>query len=871
MHRFSRLPRGRRKRGTIRLAVSLALIMIATFGTTELAAADMPTPHCTQSEQTGSGDIEHVMLVDCQPGFASDHDQIRIYPRGESVPGGTFDGLNASNAIWVFDANAQGRASLIVDFHRDRGDLVADLYDDGDGDHQVSYRLDNGTPVITERPVLVPRFERGPLVAGISEQLLYVPIPADAPRGDPTWTVQLRSLEGRWIHDDGTPVMNLDVLVNGPVLAMFAAETYLDRLFTDGRTDFVINVRNPSRDGRPDYDIRNAYPEVPDDWGIYRSELMVNEAHDEPPIKNFVFWPLLGSAGPPLRDLAGGTLPTVQFYDHKGQNYGIVKGYGESFAPIQVDWSGAKIIYVGEFVASRGNDHNWFTYSIKRIEPGKLTEPDFESPFAFYNLSGNHPGIPDLQVRAERVVPDDRYALSQWQGRAYQQIRYSWEQKAGQGWSYKLGLLGQHPIDGEVQLPGFKLRTIPYADFPTWVTTRAWDVASFVAVERPDYRSTEGIYEWGTTGTVRDEYYAGVGTDTGDFAKEMTSGLRGEYTLHLGTQPWLYFSPIDARLHLAGVSRGTYNIDGIRRVEYQSLAGDGHIDSWQRYDGDQLVAQLAQIPGALLYAGDGQVTLLKTDIPKEVLRTLPPTNHDEWVKLGEQLDANKRTFAADDLHAMLDQFHGDHLTLTGGSVSEFRLTDSGFRFVLDLQTGFNPGKFPVNGITGPGRYILEFNRATSQFAAQPSSPPAPAIDSIKAETSASALIPVDLSIVLANTGLEDVTTVPLIVTAARPGERPRLVANQTVDLLGSEHPAVRMSWTPPASGAWTISAHLYPPGGRVVERASDVHVAAAPEPPWRAVVTGGWPTSWPLAYVGALLGLIGLASAGGLLLVRRTL
>ncbi len=754
---------------------------------------------------------------------------------GNMAPATTIEaGTDMEDDLWLFDVGNHGRYPIAVQFARQDEQLTAQIYQDQDGDGSVAIGERDGHTVVTEP-------------------------------GFPSITMNAR--DGFW-QRDGRLAPNFDITVDDRMLATFAGERYQTLVQNDGKPDVVIRVRGP-HDGDPrSYDWRNVYAPVPSDWGIYRTTLMVRERGEEPAFPPVFPWYVLGGTYGTIQHYEGGTVPTTPLAGVGGSPYGIVKPYGESFPPIQVDWNAGKIAYVGEFVASRGSDTNWFTYSIKRVEPGKVTEPDFESPFAYYDLAADNDSVPELSVRAERIVADDPFVPPQWRGRTYQQIRYSWEQREGQGWSYKLGLLGRNPIDGQVPFPEFALRTIPYEQFPTWVTTHAWDIATFTAVERDLYDSTEGVYAWDPSGALRDQYYAGAGSQPANAFESIDSGVRGEYSFHSGTQPYLYFSPVDARLHLAGASQGLYNVDGNRRVVYQSLAGNGFIDSWQVFDGDQAVAQLAQRPGALLYAGDGRVTLLEADVPTETFRTLPPTNHDEWVRLGQQLDANKRDFAGDDLGAMFDQFSGRRLTLSGGALSDLRETDNGFRFILDLQPGFNLGNFPVFGITEPGRYVLDYDSATGRFTAQPSSPPALSIEAVEAAAPATALEPVRVSITLANRGLEDARTVPVIVTATRSGNSPRAIAQQTVELLGPEQKVVPVSWTPPVPGDWTVTARLYPPGG-AVEQSAEVTVAAAAMPPWQSVATVGWPKTLPLAYIVALLGLIALPAGGGLLLLRR--
>ncbi len=744
-------------------------------------------------------------------------------------------GTDMEDDLWLFDVGNLGRYPIAVQFARQGEQLTAQIYQDQDGDGSVAIGERDGHTVVTEL-------------------------------GFPS--IQVVALNGYW-QRDGRLAPDLDITIDDRMLATFGGELYKKAMKNDGQPDVVIHVRGP-RDGDPrSYDWRNVYTPVPASSGILRSTLMVRERGQEPAFSPIFPWYLLGGTYGAIQDYAGGKVPTVPLAGAGERPYGTVKPDGESFPPIQVDWNAGKIAYVGELVASRGSDTNWFTYSINRIKPGEVTEPNFESPFAFYDLAADQDSVPELQVRAERAVAAAPFATSpQWKGRAYQQIRYSWEQQEGQGWSYKLGLLGRNPIDGQVQFPEFALRTIPYEQFPTWVTTHTWDIATFVAVERDLYDSTEGVYAWDPSGALRDQYYAGTGSPPSNAFTSIDYGVRGEYSLHSGTQPYLYFSPVDARLHLAGASRGLYNVDGNRRVVYQSLAGDGFIDFWQVFDGDQAVAQLAQRPGALLYAGDGRVTLLEADVPTETFRTLPPANHDEWVKLGQQLDASRRDFAGDDLGAMLDQFSGQRLTLSGGALSDLRQTDNGFRFILDLQPHFDLDNFPVSGITGPGRYVLDYDEATGRFTAQPSSPPALAIAVIEAPAPATALQPVRVSITVANRGLEDVRTVPLIVTAARSGSSSRVIAQQTVDLLSLERKVLPVSWMPPGPGDWVVMARLYPARG-VVEQGGDVTVAAAPMPTWQSVATVGWPETLPLAYIVVLLGLIALPAGGGLLLLRR--
>ena len=145
--------------------------------------------------------------------------------------------------------------------------------------------------------------------------------------------------------------------------------------------------------------------------------------------------------------------------------YGMVKPYNQSFPPIQVDWSIGRLQMLGEFVASRGSDVNWFTYSFHRVEPGLTADPNFESPFTFYDLAGDDDGIPELAGSCSfacRPTTPSQKSRNIGLGARIKLIRYSWDQTNSQQWSYKLGLLGQQQIDTTVSFPEFTLRTIPY-------------------------------------------------------------------------------------------------------------------------------------------------------------------------------------------------------------------------------------------------------------------------------------------------------------------------------------------------------------------------------------------------------------------------
>ena len=174
-------------------------------------------------------------------------------------------------------------------------------------------------------------------------------------------------------------------------------------------------------------------------------------------------------------------------------------------APINVDWKTSRVNVLIESVASRARPRNFFVYSIRRIQEGILNDVNFESPFAFYQLSPRSNTFPDLTVRIAYWPTGDWHPHM-----PVEQVDYSWRQTVFNNglqpqWDYSVGLLGHNAHQGEVVLPEFSLRLTPYDQIPTWVTGQDWDFATMVAREEGDYPSSEGMYEWRTLEGVIDD------------------------------------------------------------------------------------------------------------------------------------------------------------------------------------------------------------------------------------------------------------------------------------------------------------------------------------------------------------------------------
>lgn len=719
--------------------------------------------------------------------------------------------VDFQNDTWIFDHQADGKANLIVVFGREGSSLVADLYDDRNGDGEVSYQIVDGRVEITENK----------------------------------WTVRVIAANGWWTK--GSLVnFNLRILVDGDVEGMFMVETYRRWLATDGQTDFDIQVRDLDQDGRPDYDMRTQYvPWLQGSVGL-GTQMMVNWADDEVPLRGgFQPWPYLDLS----RTQAGGSR--------------IGKGYQSGPPPIQFDPQTGRIEAVGEFVASRWNEHNCFFYSTPRWLSGRINDSNFESPFCFYDLAEDHDGLPELEVRQVYWMPNDPPFLMGRFPQPIQWIRYSWDQDNTLSWRYGLGLVGRHLVESVVTIGDYRVRTIPYAEFPYWVTERDWDLAVFAEVTHP-YWTSEGMYAVSNLeDTVFQNYLAGRSDQPPSWEINPERGFRLEMAIDFNRRPFLYFGSVDRRLHLQGVQEGVWNIDDVHTVKYESLGRTGFVNSWTYSEGNRPEKYLFATDEFLIYADSRKVILQKSRVQPGIFATLPPRNHDEWVTLGQMLMLHKRDFAPEDFQAMMAQFDGPTTRIEGATLRDFRPTDNGFRFILKLGPGFHVAKgedwLGVQGLA-PGEYAVTYKNGA--FRTEPLTPARPVLvpGSLRVEGEAIALHPVRVTSALRNEGLDDASSLPVHLHVRGPGGHDQVVDEAEVDLLAEEETEVSFAWTPPMAGRWEVwltlgdqESEIYLDGEKLI-----IDVLPAPKPDLRWILKRTVEKAWPILGLG-----FGLAAVAG--------
>lgn len=747
-----------------------------------LLQALLPLGLARAADRECTGEIEppRLLKIECAPGFATGKDRILIYSQRDLDPARPWqDQLNDTSATWIFDAGADDRANLILRFEQQGEALTASVFDDQDRNNMVSYRESGGQITVTEygqRPTVVV------------------------------------TTRGGWLREDGAVNFNYDMQIDGPVEGMIdTSSLYLDKLKTDGKADLTVHVRDSDNDGRPDYEWRQAYPPLAEEDGFYHTSVMVNNAHDEPPIADAIFWPLLGSSATSF----------------------IKGGYGNtSEPPINVNWSRSKIDFLVESVASRNRPHNFFVYSIRRVTEGQLNDVNFESPFAFYQFSPEGQNFPDLALRvayypAGEVSPN----------MPVQQVDFSWRQERKNpdtqpNWDYRLGLTGHNAHAGTIDLPDFSLRLTPYDQLPRWVVDNTWDYASFVARESGGYLSSEGMYEWATLEGVvvdvnnqapyeqiskqsrkaQEDYVYGADEKvSGEYYQQIREGLRGEFRSR--TSPArLYFSPIDRKLHMLGADHGVWQIDEQRALRYANLDHDNYLDQWTYTavtTGTTTVTSTRQLnvaPSHMLYADDSRLTMRQARARPSLFETLPPADRSEWEALGARLQASQRQFTPDDLKGLMDQFSGPEIQISGAKLRDYRpVGKDGFRFVLTLEPGFTANGTKLLDLQNvkPGEYVVTYD---GEFRIEPLTPPA-LVATVHARP-LNQLEPSALQVTLRNDGLQDHPAAMLELWAEQPGIDATIVATDTVTLLAHEPISLTLNWSPPSAGVWTLTPRL---------------------------------------------------------------
>ena len=406
-----------------------------------------------------------------------------------------------------------------------------------------------------------------------------------------------------------------------------------------------------------------------------------------------------------------------------------------------------------------------------------------------------------------------------------------------------LNVAGSYTLDQSVQLGDSQFWSIAPDQLPGWIVSRKWNMATFVEAVN-GYQGGEGIYFYSTQAIQNWPWLYGASTDqpqyltqpylqpTANLEEKSVMGLptnfRGEYSSAYFRQPRLYFSPIDNRLHLLYGQGGVWNLGQGLVLRLQNLEGAAFVDSWirERLSTDQLKsATLQAVPGYteealyalggyLIYAGGGNVEFGPLVESSSRFVISPPGDKSSWLAFRERIaQYSGQERSPMDLESWLLALHGPTFALSGAQLEDMRAMPGGFRFLLDLQPGFQGrGEDLLDAASlSPGRYVVTYQ---GRFRVEKLTPPSLTASIVGAGSLLMEKNPV--RVLLSNHGLQDAEQATVELLARSPGGGGKIVAAQTVDLLAGNTLAITLSWTPATTGIWMLTPLIRESDGSVV-------------------------------------------------------
>ena len=589
------------------------------------------------------------------------------------------------------------------------------------------YRADRGP----ERPSLAVRLRRLPgdddalaEVFATPEDADYVAVDIGAARILPGQrpVLDLTALGGWWVRN-GKTNYNLEIEVRGDIYAMWGVRLFENPSLgmSDERLAATISVRDPAAEGVPDWDLRRLVPAF-SGRGFVRTAYAERKCNTPLEIEPGLspLWPFIASPETRVHQL-------------------LQQTPGRLTPPIIVDWETGEVMTFAEMVSVRGQNCSYSMYSLLPLEEGVLNpDANFETPFAFYDLSGEGQGYPNLIIRTERFTADDPWSTgmdlydvqqnSRPVPRSVNNIRYSWRNEVGDNqWDYTVQVFGFHPYNFDTPIAGglASIGAPSYEAFPNFVIDNEWPVVNFVDSRGGRYNSSEGTYDWNAK-------YIGLGYAFGweerphrELFDTIREGLRGEYRFETTRKPELYFSPVDNQLHLLGAEGGLWNLNNGWNLTTTNLGGE-HIDSWkltplseedEEAQSIEVAAlepgHLVDLGGFLLYAQGTTLTVRQAEVTP-VFSIRPPTDAASWQNFRATLapyEGSERDPL--EMQSWLDAFPGDTLSAEGIALGKVWARGERVRFELGVTEAFSLGgtlTLPVFQDLAPGSYIITYDR-----------------------------------------------------------------------------------------------------------------------------------------------------------------
>lgn len=565
--------------------------------------------------------------------------------------------------------------------------------------------------------------------------------------------------------------------------------------------------------------VGSLHPGIPD----WQTQELLN---DPSPGRGYMrFGAGLRMPGSPPFKVATPLMPDFPFL---GIGNGTINWYDENPSPLYLDAARPEF-HVFPFTGfAIGGSYEFTSLS-------RPPNPDFESPFAFYNLDPTSRHA-QLLVRAESFPAGDVFgpAPTNLQRSSF---RYSWSGQTSDQWAYSLHVGGSYPYTQQVQVGNVRVWGVPPDELPEWVISKPWPLVTFVeAVD--GYPGSEGIYFYTAQGSAPWPWLSGASTHPPDFLAEpyllptatlsnrggegLPPGFRGEFIADNNARIGLYLSPIDHRVHLTNAQGGVWNLGQSLVLREHNLNGGPYVDAWtlervpaQEATEDPPKALPGQVEQAiyalgkyLIYASPAGVRILEGAGSVVNIPLSPPTDSATWHEFNRQTAALvQHPRDPRDLASWLSAFHGRTLTLDGALVKDVRISNDSFRFELDLQPGFRAHGDPLFNVQTlrPGRYAVSFDRG---FTIEPLTGSGVILSvGMMPDQDLQVGEPVQLRIEATSTGPDDRLGATLHVLVHQDGTSQE-IWRQVVDVESDRPARTALVWQPSAAGNWDVEIVL---------------------------------------------------------------
>lgn len=629
----------------------------------------------------------------------------------------------------IYDAGSDGTAEVVVDFKRRQGrwSHVAHVYDSETRD--LGYEVRGAS-------VSLPELEAS----------------------EPALVVKSAS---PWIHQ-GQVSYDLQIVCPPGARCSFDEPTY-------NRTKNVtISVADRNDDGEPEYEVRQVDTRFSPRASIMRTQLMVStESERTLNQDDGVLWPYLGTSG---RD--------------------YTRRYRSMYPPIQVNWEVGRIVGVSEFVASRGEEDNYFIYSFREFDPHEVNPPSFEYPFSFYDLANDDDEVPELQIRMVAEAQGSYFGLGlspQTLPFPFTQSRYSWDQNNDGEWDYKIDVTGTNSYSEVTRVGPYRLRKPSYGVLPDWVLSHRWQGAQFVHAVN-GFRSSEGIYAGGYDRETRRKIL-GLEAKSGPLFANSPSGYRLEVSGAYNARPRIYHSPVDKGLHLYGLDYGFWNRTGDRStVRYDNVDSDPFVDMW-RIRGEEQSETLVAENETLVYADSEAISFKRTAINQSTFVTQPPKTTREWSQLRSRLNRSGAVTA--NLGSRFSRYDGETFAVTDATFTDYVPTDDGFRIYATLSS---ESRMRNTSLTLPdtNQVVFVFHDDQGTVDVHRATPPSLSLKNASAD--AESITPLEqnmINIAVRNDGWQTARNVTVALT-----DDDGTIANRTVSVVGKQTRTVKLQWWP---------------------------------------------------------------------------